>query len=697
MNLDSVNNARSGPQVNARAARGQIAAQACETCRGRKQKCDEARPKCGFCQRMNLECKYREPQPTKKDKTLVEILDKLDQIKTTIDRISTNCPAFHSDSLRPTSSAHSTQQSFAGTIFALDDNSSFTTSPLAIQDPCDSLRSSQPFYYTSIAHKILLWPAIQRHIQSIPAYHADIKCAEQEGSIFIVQLHKVMMPLPLNDHLPSQPLAGIQSQPGATGGVRVTFPFLTHERIHCLALAYFETFNLLYPFMDRQNFMADILARIYTEGFDDNIESVIALLVFALGELALDGARGLSLDIYQFHQINRQDRYATRPPGLALFNEARRRTGFVLTDSNLENVQIFALTALYYQSCFRHLEFWRLAVYASLACRFLVTCNPIDWSSVKGRLIKRIYWHCAVVESGLHQDLGLPLTGLLGIDELVGLPDHDSGHCSQDETRHRASCGHHYAAHISLQRLYLNIHSTIHESTIPYVNFSDMVPKIGKLQELALQLSHWRSTLSKCIQWTDEDLLKSPFLPENTSLYSQTLDPSLTRHHEPEVAIMYPSDIRCETFHYTFIYDIQVALLRTRYCYANYLIHRPYIFKALHFPDQVTREDAQGVAECLRACIKWPLIFSPVSRFKRLVPYLFSWSQIFMSVLMVLHMTKNSPTLQKIRFQLCGERFEEDILESVQLMIEWIRDLRGCDPIASWCYEIIQPIYHLEP
>lgn len=39
--------------------------QACETCRNRKQRCDEQRPKCGTCQRFKLDCRYREPQPTK--------------------------------------------------------------------------------------------------------------------------------------------------------------------------------------------------------------------------------------------------------------------------------------------------------------------------------------------------------------------------------------------------------------------------------------------------------------------------------------------------------------------------------------------------------------------------------------------------------------------------------------------------------
>ncbi|KAK3669660.1 hypothetical protein LTR78_010477 [Recurvomyces mirabilis] len=48
-----------------RRARAATAVQACQTCRNRKSKCDEQRPKCGLCQRLNVDCEYREPLPTK--------------------------------------------------------------------------------------------------------------------------------------------------------------------------------------------------------------------------------------------------------------------------------------------------------------------------------------------------------------------------------------------------------------------------------------------------------------------------------------------------------------------------------------------------------------------------------------------------------------------------------------------------------
>ncbi|KAF2834863.1 hypothetical protein M501DRAFT_501334 [Patellaria atrata CBS 101060] len=55
-----------GPQAYTLGARKKTvrAQQACNTCRSRKQKCNEARP-CDFCKENNLECEYKEVPPPK--------------------------------------------------------------------------------------------------------------------------------------------------------------------------------------------------------------------------------------------------------------------------------------------------------------------------------------------------------------------------------------------------------------------------------------------------------------------------------------------------------------------------------------------------------------------------------------------------------------------------------------------------------
>jgi hypothetical protein len=60
-------------------------------------------------------------------------------------------------------------------------------------------------------------------------------------------------------------------------------------------------------------------------------------------------------------------------------------------------------------------------------------------------------------------------------------------------------------------------------------------------------------------------------------------------------------------------------------------------------------------------------------------------------------MTQINPMLRDIRTQLCGARFEAEVNESVDLMLDWIRDLKSSDAIAKWCYRILQPMYNLEP
>jgi hypothetical protein len=115
--------------------------------------------------------------------------------------------------------------------------------------------------------------------------------------------------------------------------------------MHQLATAYFDTFNFVYPFMDRQGFISDTLTKVCTEGFNSDPDSVIALLVFALGELATEGMRGYPIEVYKGRPSGVRGGTASKPPGLAIFNEARKRMGFVLTDCDLVNVQIYSLAA----------------------------------------------------------------------------------------------------------------------------------------------------------------------------------------------------------------------------------------------------------------------------------------------------------------------------------------------------------------
>lgn len=282
----------------------------------------------------------------RKDKTLVEILDRLKSLEGKVDRIPTGggrtpIPV----GFGPPQPAPSSQPSFSN---ELDPGSYSTPNLRSSQQPSPSGLGRTPAYrHASAAHKILTWPVVQQLLlQALPTNVGDLKTLEQDGSAFIVQIQKGVPLLPLDEALQDRPFVGMQTQATrASGGARIIFPALTRDVMHRLATAYFDTFNFIYPFMDRQNFISDTLTKVYTEGFDGDPDSVIALLIFALGELTIEGSRGDSISEGQGRKSGVRGGTAMRPPGLALFNEARKRMGFVLTDCELENVQIYSLAA----------------------------------------------------------------------------------------------------------------------------------------------------------------------------------------------------------------------------------------------------------------------------------------------------------------------------------------------------------------
>lgn len=201
-------------------------------------------------------------------------------------------------------------------------------------------------HYTA-SHKILLWPAIQQLLlQVAPSNNGNGKFLER-GSVFMVRIQASRPPLSLDIDLQEKPFVGMQSLASrVAGGSRTTFPGLSQEAMLQLTISYFDTFNFLYPFMDRQTFLSDTLVKVMSEGFDGDMESVIALLIFALGEVALEGSCGSPVDIYQARPSGiRGGSGTSKPPGLSFFNEAMKRIGCVLTECSLENVQMFCLAA----------------------------------------------------------------------------------------------------------------------------------------------------------------------------------------------------------------------------------------------------------------------------------------------------------------------------------------------------------------
>lgn len=142
-----------------------------------------------------------------------------------------------------------------------------------------------------------------------------------------------------------------------------------------------------------------------------------------------------------------------------------------------------------------------------------------------------------------------------------------------------------------------------HQDTPASTNEDFGGPTASTLKQLASQLDHWRRLLPNDLQWPEDDPTAFPASVQTQQSYGQSIDPSLGLHHGATGAPLFTSNLDREPIHYPYAYDIQVALLRTRYYYAKYMVYRPFIYKALHFPEQMTQEDAEGVAACLKASL----------------------------------------------------------------------------------------------
>jgi hypothetical protein len=154
---------------------------------------------------------------------------------------------------------------------------------------------------------------------------------------------------------------------------------LTVERVNDCPSAYFNTFDVLLPLLNLDDFLGGVVARLLREGFrDDDPESVLALLVFALGQLAIEGVVGRPTSAHNDEFSGFRGGTIEKPPGLGLFNEARRRIGMVNTQFCLENIPIMRLQATYFVASALHLDFWSSTSATSLACICLIKSQQIN-------------------------------------------------------------------------------------------------------------------------------------------------------------------------------------------------------------------------------------------------------------------------------------------------------------------------------
>ncbi|OAT12878.1 C6 zinc finger domain-containing protein [Blastomyces gilchristii SLH14081] len=190
--------AQAGMPLANRQRRTTRAQQACDQCRSRKAKCDEGRPACSHCKENNVPCVYKDVPPQKQERSTQIIIERIDrqeesekaaredlmtrlnEMKALLAGVKSQIDAM-AGSTRPRKQSHLTPS-----LAKVEANANFIAANLKSpekQTPVERLDSDEtrvsedymkelhgsdvgelsiPIEHTTAAHKLLLWPSIQK-------------------------------------------------------------------------------------------------------------------------------------------------------------------------------------------------------------------------------------------------------------------------------------------------------------------------------------------------------------------------------------------------------------------------------------------------------------------------------------------------------------------------------------------------------
>lgn len=222
------------------------------------------------------------------------------------------------------------------------------SSPSNRNVPSKKLRSqlSKAYEHLTTPHKINLWPAVYLYVLNSGTTVADeLQHIVQDGTTwFLKQEHrKHQNSLPAHVCLTDRPIDYMISLGRPP---RRHFAELTIELMQRYTESYFGTYHVLYPILDRDDFVSSCLTPTVKLGFGDgDYPSMMTLFVCALGKMAYEGTWGAPLEQVDGGRSGLRGGSYEHPPGLEIFNEALRRFGLVFSSCSLENVQCLLLTA----------------------------------------------------------------------------------------------------------------------------------------------------------------------------------------------------------------------------------------------------------------------------------------------------------------------------------------------------------------
>ncbi|KAH8890265.1 hypothetical protein GQ53DRAFT_807397 [Thozetella sp. PMI_491] len=518
---------------SSRSTSRRLALNACNACRRRKTKCDEKRPQCGRCTRLELTCMYEETLASRKDLSTSELNGTLQRVEDKLDTLlelnSSKISDGGQDHLQP---AHIAIDSPAAGAPSVATRSSW-------QDELGRVLSTER--HSTAPQHLLSWPCSPRKLsQSELQYPVALEIKQSN----------------LPEAVP--PPACLVSD----GGDADWLARLSISQFRFLAQLYFSHFHPSYMILDEMHFFHHCLNHVLQNDFDRSIDTCIVLLVLGLGSVAAyhmghsewapAGSHSPSVEV-----------------GLSFFTAAKdtfRRVEAV----DWPSVQCLLLMASFYSCKLRVLDSWRAT---HNACGTILILLPLEVSLSAQHC--QLYWIAYLQESQILAEFDLPASGLATCASGVPLPvvpDPGTG-------PHHRDYQFSLLAVIALRRLLNRIHSHLyssdstlglasivgsHEGSSPSgAGDTVLSPPQSLISELDRQLEEWRACLPPSLEF-------SPYV--------------LFQSKEPTVPGPPSTNERLK------------GNLMARYFAAKSILHRPFLYRVLHNADfsRLSQRDMTG-------------------------------------------------------------------------------------------------------
>ncbi|KAL5334486.1 hypothetical protein BJX70DRAFT_378197 [Aspergillus crustosus] len=610
-----------------------IATVACETCRLKKTRCDESRPRCGLCKSLGLECVYNERKTSKRDHSLTLIMSTLHRLETKLENVPANirneiqslqaqfprAPDSPAEVNTPSRTPHAIPKHVSvGTPQTLTPSGEpeifeFDERPNAVNaNGLVSISFSQ--------HGVVLWPGAR---DVLPQRLLDAHEAQGKNYVIDAEMNRPSLPMYI---CPFPAEAGDE-----------WLEMLPLGMIKGLSSAFFATFSPFTPIMDKNFYFSFTLGAAIESGFGFTMESCLVLNIMALGclavhahhegDYALPGTRGNHFEPPDWMAVVQE-----ASPGLRFFNEARRRMGFLMCDNDIQSCQYYLLSSVYYQQILRPMDSWAMIHRAATGCLSILTNHDVNFDEWEGDMKSRVYWNCLMNETILVQELHLPPSGLSRFEEVVPIPKFIGfetlgfvpSRFSAPDDIDDSFFQYHFLAQVAHRIILTRIRHSLY-----FYSDSGTFPHPAVNVELQHQLSQWRSNLPPGLRFPESLSNSTITSPATVTTSPNPISPhplssSNTRPFSPAVAV-------------------SEAMLRGRYMIAKFHIGRPYLYKALRIPSKLSEDDFDQVRAGLQNAMNWPIILGIFRDMKSCIPIKFAFCSQFFGQVLLFYCISQSP------------------------------------------------------